>query len=500
MSATERSVPVGEKRFGSVADDGPLPHWARSRERIGGAIDGPSRLRPYIPALAICATSSAGGILLGLEGYDVAAWAAVTVAVLITGFLFLRIAEVERRVRADLRQSQRRFAGIFERAGISIWREDWSAVGEAILELRSAGVADVADWFAQHPEESLALHKRITVVDVNNYSVGLMRTPSKTELLGPLGTVLVGSDKSFGRWLAAISRGDTFYFGENVIKRWDGEPLHCFVTAGLPTDLDGFRDILVSVIDISSYKRDQQKLALAEEEVARAQRIVTMGALTATIAHEINSPLAAVVSNAAACLRWLRRENPDIEEAANAAQAALGEVERVRAVIDRTRSYLGRSARGAQPIDMESLVRTVSLLVEREAQSRSVALNISVESCLPKIVGDPIQIQQVLFNLMLNGMQAMADIASDKALGVAVTREDETVRIDVSDVGHGIEQDRLQRIFEPFHSTKENGMGLGLAICLNCIDAHGGRLWVDRSDGAGTVFSFTIPIQNGKRE
>ena len=419
----------------------------------------------------------------------------VGAAVLISFLLYLWTIEIQRRARVDLRESERKFAEVFERAGISIWREDWSAVGEAIVRLHKAGVTDVVEWFAQHPEESEALHQRITVFDVNNYAVQLMRVTSKADLLGPLGAVLVGSHKTFGRWLTALARGDAFYFGESVIARRDGEPLHCFVTAGLPADLDGFREVVVSTLDIGDYKRDQRRLALAEEEMARAQRIVAMNSLSATIAHEVKSPLAAVATNAAACLRWLRRNQPDIEEAAIAAHAVLGQVERVTAVIDRTRSYLGRSVHDDLIINVASAMRTAEQLVESEARARSVSLAIFAESDLPDLVGDPIQLQQVLVNLMINGMQAMADVSGEKPLQVAARRDGRSVRIDVTDAGRGIEASRLQRIFEPFHSTKESGMGLGLAICRNCIDTHGGKLWVERSDRNGTVFSFTIPAR-----
>lgn len=484
----------GDTHAGSVTPRH-LPHWARARVETGDAHARSPRLLLLLPLLAICMTSSAGAILLGIEGQVVAAWMTISAAVLISCLFYHWAIKTQRRARVDLRESERRFAEVFERAGISIWQEDWSAVGAALVHLHEAGVTDVVEWFAQHPEEAVALHQRITILDVNNHAVQLMRAKGKADLLGPLGTVLVGSHKTFGRWLTALSRGDAFYFGESVIERRDGEPLQCFVTAGLPADLDGFREIVVSTLDIADYKRDQKRLALAEEEMARAQRIVTMSSLSATIAHELKSPLAAVSTNAAACLRWLRRDQPDIEEAITAANAALGDVERVSAVIDRTRSYLGRSMHDDLVINVESAMRTAARLVENEARARSVALAISVESGLPDLVGDPIQVQQVLVNLMINGMQAMAEVSGEKPLKVSARRDGGSVRVDVTDAGRGIEANRLQRIFEPFHSTKESGMGLGLAICRNCIDTHGGKLWVDRSDKSGTVFSFAIPAR-----
>jgi signal transduction histidine kinase len=500
MTTPDTTAIVAQKLVGAPNGGCQMPRWAQSQGRHDGDITFTSRLVRYLPALTGCVATSVVGILLGVEGYAYLAWIAIGIAVSFTCFLFFRISEVERSVLADLHQSQRRFDEMFDRAGISIWREDWSTVGMEILRLRQAGIEDVAAWFAIRPEESHALYQSITVVDVNRYSVELMRAPAKKALLGPLSKVLVGSDKSFGRWLAAIARGDSHYFGEGLITRLDGEVFHCFVTAGLPTDLEGFRNITVSTIDITSYKLDQQKLALAEEEVARAQRIVTVGALTATVAHEINSPIAAVASNAAACLSWLRRHEPNIEEAVNAAEAALGEVERVRAVIERTRSYLGRSARRDQPVDFKSIVRTVFLLAEREAQSQSVVMSMTVEQDITQLVGDPIQIQQLLLNLIMNGIQAMSEVVDKKSLNVKVALEGRSVRVNVSDVGHGIETERLKQIFEPFHSTKDNGMGLGLSICRSIVDAHGGRLWVDRSDTAGTVFSFTIPLQQDSKD
>lgn len=400
------------------------------------------------------------------------------------------------RMRSRLEESERRFAEIFERSGLSIWDEDWSAVGEAILALKRRGIHDMRAHFTAHPEEARALRGRVFIRNVNAFTLPMMGASDKSVFIGPLDMILPNTDQTFIQWLIAFGRGDRFYRSETHIVRPDGTTLDVLFTASLPRDLAGFRCILVSCMDISDYKVAQEKLVRAETEIARAARVSTMGALTASIAHEVNSPLAAVVSNAHAALRWLDRDEPEIGEARDSVRGLLSDASHARQVIDRTRAFLSNSPSRAEAIDMIETVRGATLLIDRELRALGVSLHFDADAHVPAVLADAIQIQQVVVNLMMNGAQAMAGLEGPRDLTVTVRRADDGVRVRIVDCGTGIATEDIGRVFDPFYTTREEGMGMGLAICKNSIDAHGGHLTVQSVPGEGAAFECVLPLSS----
>ncbi|MBO9623360.1 MAG: hypothetical protein J7500_11680 [Sphingomonas sp.] len=446
-----------------------------------------------VGAASLSAALIAGALILDADGHHAAAWLIVVAAGAASFGFFYRSWKIDLRMRSDLARARREYADLFGRAGISIWKEDWSPVGKAFARLRQAGVEDVTAWYAARPEEARALHAEVMITDVNRYSLELMRAGSEEQLTGSLAAVLPGSARAFGRWLEALERGDQAYVGESVIQRCDGEPFDCLVTAALPRRPEELREVIVSILDVTAYKRDQTSLANVRDEIARTQRIATVGALTASIAHEVNSPLAAISSNAAACLRWLDRPEPDLDEARQAAAAAIAEAERARAVIDRTRAYLQRDERKEETAEVRTLVRESVRLVERQAHSHGISISLNLATDLGSIRCEPIPLQQAMVNILLNAIQAMADIETERRLAVTAAHGADGIRIAVEDTGPGFAQEDMRRIFEPFYSTKGGGMGMGLSICRTTIEAHGGSLLARSEPGAGATFTIALP-------
>lgn len=448
-----------------------------------------------VGATLACVAAIAGALILEADGFHRAAVLLVVAAGLFATLFFARSWQLGIRLRGELRRLQRRYDEVYGRAGISIWQEDWTAVGLAVDRLRGVGVSDIAGWYAERPEEARALHGKVVITGVNDYSVKQMRAQSEEQLLGSLSEVLPGSFASFGRWLEALTRGENVYLGESVIQRRDGTSFDCFVTAALPRDPAGYAEIIVSIVDISAYKADQLRLVEAREDMARTQRIATVGALTASIAHEVNSPLAAISANASACLRWLRRETPDMDEAEAAASAVLVETDRARAVIDRTRAYLAKAERCHEPADLRTLIMEAARLVEREAHAHEINVVLDIADNLGILPCDAIQLQQVLVNLMVNAIQAMNGAPLPRQLIVRARRGQNMVTIDVEDSGPGIAEGHLHRIFEPFYSTKQNGMGMGLAICRTAVESYGGSLATIGKPGEGAWFQLLLPTE-----
>lgn len=397
-------------------------------------------------------------------------------------------------LRRDHRRARDSFDAIYERSGISIWREDWTAVTEVIIGLRRAGIDDIERHFANRPDELRALRAKVLITDVNAFTLEETGAFGKDAYLGSLDRLLPDTDQTFVQWLVAFARGDRFFRSEAHIMCADGRERDTLFTATLPQDRAGFSDVIVTSLDVTAFKRTQAHLAAADTELARTSRITTVGALSASIAHEVNSPLAAILANAQAALRWLRRPEPDVAEASLALDDVVAEATRARDVVARTRSYLSNAPRTIAPIDLVQAARDANLLVEREIRSHGAAIHLAAEDGIPSVPADLIQVQQIFVNLLVNAAQAMAGSRGPKDITIAIHRVASAVAVDVVDTGPGIEPERRAHIFEPFHSTKVGGMGMGLAICRNLIDAHGGEIWVDSAPGGGAAFHFTLPL------
>jgi signal transduction histidine kinase len=242
--------------------------------------------------------------------------------------------------------------------------------------------------------------------------------------------------------------------------------------------------------------RREREYRQVQNELAHANRVATMGQLTASIAHELKQPLNAAVTNGYASLRWLRRQSPEIEEAAQSVEKMIDNVRRASDVIDRIHSLVKKHAPRMEKLDVNSAVLELVGLIQCEMVKNGVVARMELAESLPDIQGDRVQLQQVILNLMMNSIQAMSDLAERKR-ELHITTEpiaSESIRVGVRDSGPGFSAENVQRLFAPFYTTKPNGMGMGLSICRSIIEDHGGRLWASRIDPQGALFQFTIPV------
>jgi PAS domain S-box-containing protein len=265
----------------------------------------------------------------------------------------------------------------------------------------------------------------------------------------------------------------------------------------VPASQSAPRMLVVVAEDITEARRAAEALAKAQNELARVVRVSTLGELAASIAHEVNQPLAAVVANANACLRWLDAKPPEADEAEMAVQRIVRDANRASDVIARIRGFLRRGELVPTPVDVEEVIDEVIGLVQADSRAQGVTiLHTPVRGLLPVRV-DRVQLQQVLLNLVMNALEAMA-AADDRPrrldLGGCAQAADGTVQVDVRDTGVGIDPSDCDHVFDAFHTTKPEGMGMGLAISRSIIEAHGGRLWVTPNDDRGVTFHFTLPV------
>jgi signal transduction histidine kinase len=240
----------------------------------------------------------------------------------------------------------------------------------------------------------------------------------------------------------------------------------------------------------------EEALREAQTELAHVSRLTTLGEMTASIAHEINQPLAAVVTNGGACLRWLVGESPNLDEAREAARRVIRDGNRASEVIARIRALVQKTDKQKTPLDINQTVQEVVSLMQNEVLRKGVILRMELADDLSPVLGDRVQLQQVILNLMMNGAEAM-DTVIDRPRELLIRSshdENDQVRVTVRDLGRGIEAQNLEKIFNPFYTTKSQGMGMGLAISRSIIEAHGGKLWGTPNDGTGATFQFKLPM------
>jgi PAS domain S-box-containing protein len=291
-----------------------------------------------------------------------------------------------------------------------------------------------------------------------------------------------------------VARGESFSF-ESVHRRKDGTTFPVEVRAR-PFWHGDHRFGLALVRDITDRKRAEQereRLRHLEAELARINRVSVMGELTASLAHEIKQPIAAAGTNAAACLRLLEGDHPDIVEAREAASGMIGCVSRTAKIIDRVRSLFEKSAPQWEPVNINEVIREIGLLLRNEVRRYSVAIYLELEN-LPTVMGDRVQLQQVFMNLMLNAIEAMKDAGGELTVKSQLA-DDDQLQISISDTGVGLPADKADQLFNAFFTTKPQGTGMGLAITRSIIEAHRGRVWASANRGRGATFYFTLPTE-----
>jgi signal transduction histidine kinase/CheY-like chemotaxis protein len=286
------------------------------------------------------------------------------------------------------------------------------------------------------------------------------------------------------------------FIAEHRLFMADGSVKHVQAAAHRLTGEDPEHLIFVgAVTDITERKRseeERERLRQLEADLAHINRVSMMGELTASLAHEIKQPLSAAIIDANACMRWLRRDPPDVMEACGSASRMVAAVTRAAGIIDRVRSLYGRGTPEREVVDLNEILREMTALLEDTADRHSISIRAELDPGLPRTTADRVQLQQVLMNLMLNGIEAMRETGGE--LTIASTKvEHDQLLIAVSDSGVGLPDDQAERIFDAFFTTKMQGTGMGLSISRRIIESHGGRLWASPNAGRGAIFQFTLP-------
>jgi C4-dicarboxylate-specific signal transduction histidine kinase len=261
----------------------------------------------------------------------------------------------------------------------------------------------------------------------------------------------------------------------------------------------GSFEFVGAIMDVTAAKQAEERedvLRQAQVDLAHVNRVTTMGELTASLTHEVSQPIAAIVTNAGACLRWLAGDTPNLEEARAAATRIVKDGTRAAEIISRVRLLFKKHTPQRESVDVNEVIREMIILLRSELTRYSISVRAEQATDLPQVMGDRVQLQQVMMNLIINGIDAMKDVDGTSELAIKSQRgENEQVMVSVSDTGVGLPPHQADQIFNAFFTTKLHGIGMGLSISRSIIGAHGGRLWAGDNSPRGASFHFTLPIK-----
>jgi predicted ATPase/signal transduction histidine kinase len=303
---------------------------------------------------------------------------------------------------------------------------------------------------------------------------------------------------AFQQVLDRASKDGLDYAHEYRLRMPDDRVKHVNVVARALRDETGEIEFVGSVMDVSAIRLAERELYKTQTDLAHVMRVTSLGELTASIAHEVNQPLGAVLINAAACLSWLDHEQPNLTEARAALERIVRDGTRAGEVIRRTRTLAKKADTKMAPLNLNEVLSEALILVQHELLSSRVALRLEQASALPLILADKVQLQQVILNLVINGIEAMQSV-TDRARELVIRSEhdDQHVRVTVTDCGVGFSADNAGQLFNTFFTTKSSGLGMGLSICRSIIELHGGRIWAAPNVPHGASIQFTLPLHPG---
>ncbi|SDA35868.1 ATP-binding protein [Sphingomonas sp. NFR15] len=395
------------------------------------------------------------------------------------------------RQTAELARTEARYSSLFSVSKIAFAEQEMADAAVIVHRLRSEGVTDLAAYMAQHPE---VLQECVAAVRTISVNEACMRMLGFDDVDGAVDRPVDSTAEDIEAVL--LRQFEMIFYGlENVEGRVmligaAGRRVPVFYSV---TRLADERQ-LSSLVDISSQERIEEMRLAAQEELARASRVATVGAFSASIAHELNQPVASVSIDANTGLRLLKREAPDVAAAIRVLERMSTTTQRIATIVKHTHDQITSGQQEMERVDLAELVQRTCELLARDLRSAGISLRQDCEGDVPEVMGSYVDLQQVVINLINNARDSMAETSVGKEIAISLRNLGSEIELAVSDLGTGIRDSDLDRLFEPFFTTKEGGIGLGLQICLSTIQRLGGRMSVANRLDRGAIFSFRLPV------
>ncbi|WP_380872076.1 hypothetical protein ACFB49_30210 [Sphingomonas sp. DBB INV C78] len=394
-----------------------------------------------------------------------------------------------------LRASEARYRKLVHYMPTALLQVDASHMKKIYLELRSAGVEDFSQYLDDHPELVELAAETVGVTDVNRRAVEMFGGASAHDLIRPVGNLLLANRATLRNVMIGRFNGQTSHSELTKVQTCDGRTLDVQLSVTYPISSTELDVTIFSVEDVTARLQMETQLRQLQADFTHAARISTLGELTTSIAHEVNQPLAAILTNAETSLRWLAREEPNIAKVKELTARIAAGANRANDIVQRIRGMAAKHQPEQIALDLNQVAQESMLFLRHEIESRSIRITTAFAEKLPAVIGDRIQLQQVIVNLLMNGIQALeTGNGAESAIILGTSMDDKgLVCLSVRDTGPGIDAANLERVFEGFFTTKESGLGIGLVICQSIIIAHGGRITAGNHPDGGAEFRFTIP-------
>ncbi|OAN66893.1 PAS domain-containing sensor histidine kinase [Sphingomonas sp. TDK1] len=398
------------------------------------------------------------------------------------------------RITLDQRMAreERRYTTMTDTLAVAIWEHDFSCVDAAIHALRACGVTDLRAYLRAHPEFVVEIRRQVRITDVNKTALELMGVPNKAAFFRKLSDFLPETDASFADCILAIDERRPMFQAETQVIAADGTPIDIIIAFSLAPGTC-LAHVPGSILDVRQRKRLESTVERTRMELERVQRTVAIGAMSASIAHEINQPISALQSYADSAARWLARPEPDLDEVRLSLAGLNQAVANVHAVIQRVRSLVGGSQGEMAPLRLGTLVADTLAIAARDLDAHGARIHVAALS-EPTVVGDRILLKHLLLNLITNALQAMESAGiADKRMDLTLHANDDHVLLLLRDHGPGLSTD-ITEPFETFATTKPGGMGLGLSICRSIVELHDGRIALSNHPDGGALAAIELPI------
>jgi PAS domain S-box-containing protein len=396
------------------------------------------------------------------------------------------------------RRNEQRYRHLFHNMPVALWRVDTRGVMELFEGLRADGVSDLGAYMDQHPDFLERARDATIIEEVNDRAVQMFGARDAGEMTTRTSHWWMSPD-TYRRILEVRFRGEPTFQEETRIVTPDGRAIDVFMTAVRPEVKNDWGISIVGFIDISERVSAREMLQRVQAEFAHAARVSMLGELTASIAHEVNQPLAAMRTNGETALRWLGRSEPAVPKARALIQNIVDDAGRAAEIIARIRAMAAGRAPQYIPLSLHDVIEGSMVFLRHELQSKGISVSLDLAPTLAEVVGDGTQLQQVVVNLAMNAIQAMTQSGTEsRRISIRTMQPDpETVCCLIEDSGPGIDPTHLPRLFDSFFTTKNTGMGMGLPICRSIVEAHNGHILVDGDSVLGGArFSFSLPASS----